>query len=79
MSHAQGGREGGPNYFLQAPRVNRRLSPLGMLWRDIESYLAANPGLVCSVSCASLIHAGPRLTCPPRLNTGLWRKGNCAP
>ena len=29
MSHAQGGREGGPNYFLQAPRVNRRLSPLG--------------------------------------------------
>src|SRR3954468_1304288 len=39
MAHAQGGREGGPNYFPQAPRVNRRLSPLGGLWRDIESYL----------------------------------------
>ena len=52
MSHAQGGREGGPNYFLQAPRVNQRLSPLGMLWRDIESYLAANPGLFCFVRLA---------------------------
>ena len=52
MSHAQGGREGGPNYFLQAPRVNRRLSQLGMLWRDIESYLAANPGLFCFVRLA---------------------------
>jgi len=52
MSHAQGGREGGPNYFLQAPRVNRRLSPLGALWRDIESYLAANPGLFCFVRLA---------------------------
>ena len=54
MSHAQGGREGGPNYFLQAPRVNRRLSPLGALWRDIESYLAANPGLFCFVRLAYL-------------------------
>jgi hypothetical protein len=52
MSHAQGGREGGPNYFLQAPRVNRRLSPLGALWRDIESYLAANPDLFCFVRLA---------------------------
>ncbi|MGE5288292.1 MAG: hypothetical protein ACM3ML_14065 [Micromonosporaceae bacterium] len=52
MSHAQGGREGGPNYFPQAPRVNRRLSPLGALWRDIESYLAANPGLFCFVRLA---------------------------
>jgi hypothetical protein len=76
MSIIQGGREGGPNYFLQAPRVNQRLSPLGMLWRDIESYLAAN--LACSASCASLIHAGSRLKCPPRLNTGLWRKDNSA-
>jgi hypothetical protein len=49
MAHAQGGREGGPNYFPQAPRVNRRLSPLGGLWRDIESYLAMNPGLYCFV------------------------------
>lgn len=52
MSHAQGGREGGPNYFPQAPRVNRRLSPMGTLWRDIESYLAANPGLFCFVRLA---------------------------
>jgi len=52
MSHALGGREGGPNYFLQAPRVNRRLSPTGALWRDIESYLAANPGLLCFVRLA---------------------------
>ncbi|HET8684382.1 MAG TPA: hypothetical protein VFM54_21285 [Micromonosporaceae bacterium] len=52
MAHAQGGREGGPNYFLQAPRVNRRLSPLGALWRDIESYLAKHPGLFCFVRLA---------------------------
>jgi len=49
MSHAQGGREGGPNYFPQAARVNRRLSPAGALWRDIESYLAGQPGLFCFV------------------------------
>jgi hypothetical protein len=49
MAHAQGGREGGPNYFPQLTRVNRRLSPLGGLWRDIESYLATNPGLYCFV------------------------------
>jgi hypothetical protein len=29
--------------------VNRRLSPLGALWRDIESYLAAHPDLFCFV------------------------------
>ena len=52
MAHAQGGREGGPNYFPQAPRVNRRLSPLGSLWRDIETYLARNPGLYCFVRLA---------------------------
>lgn len=52
MAHAQGGREGGPNYFPQAPRVNRRLSPLGSLWRDIETYLARNPGLFCFVRLA---------------------------
>lgn len=49
MAHAQGGREGGPNYFPQAPGVNRRLTPAGHLWRDIETYLAANPGLFCFV------------------------------
>ncbi|MEV7968004.1 hypothetical protein AB0O34_18745 [Sphaerisporangium sp. NPDC088356] len=45
MSHAQGGLEGGPNYFAQAPWVNRRLSPVGKLWRDIEDYLARNEGV----------------------------------
>jgi hypothetical protein len=49
MAHAHGGLEGGPNYFPQAPRVNRRLSPLGALWRDIESHLAKHPGLFCFV------------------------------
>jgi hypothetical protein len=56
MSHAQGGREGGPNYFPQVPRVNQRLSPLGALWRDIESYLAANPRLFCFVRLAYPCH-----------------------
>jgi hypothetical protein len=45
MSHSQGGLEGGPNYFAQVPWVNRRLSPVGRLWRDIEDYLARNPGV----------------------------------
>lgn len=45
MSHAQGGLEGGPNYFMQNPKVNRRLSPMGNLWRDIETFLASNAGV----------------------------------
>lgn len=49
MAHAQGGREGGPNYFPQAPGVNRRLTAAGHLWRDIETYLAAHPGTYCFV------------------------------
>ncbi|MGX1246972.1 hypothetical protein RKD46_008076 [Streptomyces pseudovenezuelae] len=44
MSHAQGGLEGGPNYFPQSPGTNRRIAPAGKLWRDIETYLAKNPG-----------------------------------
>lgn len=44
FAHAQGGFEGGPNYFFQKPQVNRRLSKLGHLWRDIETHIAANPG-----------------------------------
>ncbi len=44
-SHAQGGREGGPNYFRQAARLNRAISTNGKLWRAIETYLAANAGL----------------------------------
>jgi hypothetical protein len=49
LSHAQGGSEGGPNYFKQNRRVNRRLSVVGNLWRDIETYLAANTGLMAFV------------------------------
>lgn len=44
FAHAQGGFEGGPNYFFQRPQVNRRLSAMGHLWRDIETHIAANPG-----------------------------------
>ena len=44
-SHAQGGREGGPNYFRQARRLNQARSDNGRLWRAIESHLAANEGL----------------------------------
>ncbi len=44
-SHAQGGREGGPNYFRQARRLNQARSRNGKLWRAIESHLAANAGL----------------------------------
>lgn len=44
-SHAQGGREGGPNYFRQARRLNQARSNNGKLWRAIETHLAANSGL----------------------------------
>jgi hypothetical protein len=44
-SHAQGGREGGPNYFKQARRLNQARSENGRLWRSIETHLAANSGL----------------------------------
>jgi hypothetical protein len=49
LSHAQGGLEGGPNYFKQSRLVNRRLSAVGNLWRDIETYLSANAGLLAFV------------------------------
>jgi hypothetical protein len=42
LSHAQGGLEGGPNYFKQKRVINQRRSDAGHLWRDIETYLAAN-------------------------------------
>jgi hypothetical protein len=73
MSHAQGGREGGPNYFLQAPRVNRRLSPLGALWRDIESYLSANPGLFCFVRLAYPL--GTSTDVPAEVEYGVMAEG----
>ncbi len=49
LSHAQGGLEGGPNYFKQNRLVNRRGAALGDLWRDIETYLSANAGLMAFV------------------------------
>jgi hypothetical protein len=73
MSHAQGGREGGPNYFPQAPRVNQRLSPTGMLWRDIESYLAGNPGLFCFVRLA--YPRGTSTDVPTEVEYGVMAEG----
>ena len=49
LSHAQGGLEGGPNYFKQKRSVNQRRSGAGNLWRDIETYLAANVGVFAFV------------------------------
>ena len=49
LSHAQGGLEGGPNYFKQKCSVNQRRSAAGNLWRDIETYLAANAGVFAFV------------------------------
>lgn len=49
MAHAIGGREGGPNYFPQAPKLNRGHHAAGKLWRAIETYLAANAGLFAFV------------------------------
>jgi hypothetical protein len=49
LSHAQGGLEGGPNYFKQRRAINQRRSDAGHLWRDIETYLAANAGVFAFV------------------------------
>jgi hypothetical protein len=49
LSHAQGGLEGCPNYFKQKRNVNQRRSGAGNLWRDIETYLAANAGVFAFV------------------------------
>jgi hypothetical protein len=49
LSHAQGGLEGGPNYFKQKRSVNQWRSGAGNLWRDIETYLAANAGVFAFV------------------------------
>lgn len=61
-SHAQGGREGGPNYFRQVRRLNQKLSNNGKLWRAIESHLAANAGLSAFVR---LIYARGNATDKP--------------
>ncbi len=44
MAHAQGGLEGGPNYFPQARALNQGRSLPGKLWRAIETHLASAPG-----------------------------------
>ncbi|HEY0420770.1 MAG TPA: hypothetical protein VGC80_14735 [Acetobacteraceae bacterium] len=49
LSHAQGGADGGPNYFKQKRSVNQRRSATGHLWRDIETHLAANAGVFAFV------------------------------
>ncbi|MHA7061405.1 hypothetical protein [Azospirillum argentinense] len=49
LSHAQGGLEGGPNYFRQLRSVNQGRSDAGKLWRAIETYLAANAGILAFV------------------------------
>jgi hypothetical protein len=61
-SHAQGGREGGPNYFRQARRLNQARSDNGRLWRAIETHLAANTGLSAFVR---LIYAARNRTDRP--------------
>ena len=61
-SHAQGGREGGPNYFRQARRLNQARSDNGRLWRAIETHLAANAGLSAFVR---LIYAADNQTDRP--------------
>lgn len=54
-SHAQGGKEGGINYFRQARRLNQARSANGKLWRAIESYLSAN---TCSAFVRLIYAAG---------------------
>ncbi len=56
ISHAQGGLEGGPNYFKQKRTVNQRRSAAGNLWRDIETYLATNAGVFAF--CTSHLQTG---------------------
>lgn len=49
MAHAQGGFEGGANYFPQRAKMNRAIAPMGKLWRAIEMHLASNAGLLAFV------------------------------
>lgn len=72
MAHAQGGLEGGPNYFPQSPLLNRRLSSYGKLWRDIETHLAANAGLFCFVR---LIYPRSGTDVPSFVEYGLMASG----
>jgi hypothetical protein len=72
-SHAQGGREGGPNYFRQARRLNQARSDNGRLWRAIETHLAANAGLSAFVR---LIYApGDRSDRPREVEYGIMSGG----
>lgn len=49
FAHAQGGLEGGPNYFPQRAALNRGLSERGKLWRAIEMHLSSHAGLFAFV------------------------------
>ncbi|MEV4509209.1 hypothetical protein AB0K00_09665 [Dactylosporangium sp. NPDC049525] len=69
MAHAHGGREGGPNYFPQDPRVNQRGTATGNLWRDIETFLAAHPGIYCFVRMAYPPHGSTDV--PQRVEYGV--------
>jgi hypothetical protein len=72
-SHAQGGREGGPNYFRQARSLNQGRSRNGKLWRQIEIYLAANAGLPAFIR---LIYRAANTTdLPDEVEYGLITKG----
>lgn len=68
-SHAQGGREGGPNYFRQARRLNQARSDNGRLWRAMETYLAANAGL--SAFIRLIYAAGNRSDRPDEVEYGI--------
>jgi hypothetical protein len=74
MAHAQGGREGGPNYFPQLASSNRRLSDIGNLWRDIETYLARNAGVFAFVRL--LYDRGNGGVVPDRVEYGLLDRTN---
>lgn len=69
FAHAQGGFEGGPNYFFQRAAVNRRLSDRGKLWRDIETHLASHAGMFAFVRL--IYRRGSRDDVPHRVEYGL--------
>ena len=74
LSHAQGGLEGGPNYFKQKRSVNQRRSGAGNLWRDIETYLAANAGVFAFVRL--IYRPGETSEVPFEAEYGILNGGN---
>lgn len=67
FSHAQGGLEGGPNYFPQRATLNRGLSERGKLWRAIEMHLSSHEGLFAFVR---LIYADDETDVPDFVEYG---------